>query len=574
MTPSTSSSSTGPSQGQSNQLYTTAGTVYNPSAVIPLQPPARKGRASRWPPPSQVDFALLHKSAPPGPHYTRSPPTTASSLKYYSPLQQNSDRAVKPSAVPNQLNRSISDSSSLSHSASHQLGTVTGLDRDENNSRFRNMSLQHEDKEEDDLAHMSYVNKLGVKALTNLASYPNLHQLKARRALDKARETVKAAENVKPAETSRPMSATSSREGFQRQQEASGVLTSTTELSRDHGDTSGRSSRTDHMAGSTRSSVLSSGPGAPRPLTAGPPGSTRSSVLSSGPGAPRPLTAGPPGQRQYRAATLDSASRAPHSDIQRPSSAIDETHFDINPSVLVNRGGPIPSRTPSRPQTPDQAEQLPVTSDTDLGKPPLFNAFASVHPPDTARRPGRTRDTLPPDQVRQYFRQGFPSDYHYDPESVPPFLPDGADLGLRQGRFLPTPEQMRPKDAELLKTLDERVTDARNKLQDMEPGLSETSQRAIIRMAVIDRALLSSRLGKPDPEFTIDFVNKLPTHEAATPLLKMAFSTLSNYWDNGRLVAGIPTGLKTEDDDIECRNPTIIGSHEQPNSSRGRRRDH
>ncbi|ROW16458.1 hypothetical protein VPNG_02691 [Cytospora leucostoma] len=519
MTPSNSSSSTGPSQGQPTQLYTTAGTVYNPGAVVPLQPPTRKGRTSRWPPPSQGELALLNKSAPSGYSYRRSPPTTASSLKHYSPLQQNSARAIDPSTVANPLNRSTSDSSSsVSITASNPRANITGLDK--SNGQSRNMGLQYEDKEEDELSSLS---NLGVKGLTSLASYPNAHQQMAQRALDKARETVKAAES------SRPMSPTS-RQDYQRPQEGTSALQSSTTPSQDYGDYHGRFPKTGHVVGSTRSSVL-----------------------SSGPGAPRPLTAGPPGQRQYRAATLEGASRAFQSDTKQASSTIDETHFDINPATLISLGRTTTSKMSSRPQTPFQTEQLPTKSSSILGRQPLHDAFAPVQRPDLSRRPGRTRDTLPVEPLRQYFPDGFPSDYHYEPNPAIVLLPQGAGLTFQEGRYLPTLEEVTLRDArsraafyspcgEIVKTFDERITDARNKLLGMELGVDVQDEHV---SAPVNKIYSLPQFGKPNYEFTTEFANELPTHEAATPLISMAFSTLLNYWDNGRLMPEtIPTGFE------------------------------
>lgn len=546
MTPSTSSSSTGPSQGQPAQLYyTTAGTVYDPRTAVPLQPPARKGRASRWPPPGQADFALFNKSVPPGHPYRRSPPTTASSLKHYSPLQQNCDRAIEPSTAPNNLNSSLSDSPPYVSFASNPLGNMTG--RGENTGQLGSMGLQYEDKEDEELART--VSNLGVKALTSLASYPNLHQQMAQRALDKAREAVKAAE------TSSAMSPNLQQRNFQRQQEGAVVVPLAMNPSREYGNAYGRNPRTGHAVGSTRSSVL-----------------------SSGPGAPRPLTAGPPGQRQYKASTLEAPLRTLQGNVQRPSSTIDEAHFDINPSALVNLGRETPARLPSCPQTPYLKQQVPGSDHLDLGKPPLYDAFESVRPPEPARRSNRTRDTLPVGPLRGYFPRGFPSDYRFDPDSVGPFLPNGADLQLREGRFLPTPEMMRLRDArakavfyasagELLKTIDERVTYADNKLQDMELSGDEARERAAAR-ATTKPVFDLSRIDKPNPEFTSDFVNELPTHEAATPLISLAFATLLNYWDNGRLMS-IPTGFeKMEDYNLGDQNEGMHGAIGQPNASR------
>ncbi|KAK7743818.1 hypothetical protein SLS53_003837 [Cytospora paraplurivora] len=422
------------------------------------------------------------------------------------------------------MDRSTSDSSSsVSFTATDTRANITGLDKSDGQSR--NMGLQYEDKEEDELASLS---NLGVKGLTSLASYPNAHQQMAQRALDKARETVKAAES------SRSMSPTSSRQDYQRQQEGTSALQSSSLPSQDYGDYHGRFPRTGHVVGSTRSSVL-----------------------SSGPGAPRPLTAGPPGQRQYRAATLEGASRALQSDTKQPSSMVDETHFDINPSALVSLGRTTTSKMSSRPQTPFQAEQLLTKPSSILGKQPLHDAFAPVQPPDLSRRPGRTKDTLPVEPLRQYFPDGFPSDYHYETNQAIVLLPQGADLELQEGRYLPTLEEVTLRDArsraafyspcgELVKTFDERVSDARNKLLDLELGIDVLDEHVA---APVNTIYALPQFGKPNYEFTTEFANELPTHEAATPLINLAFSTLLNYWDNGRLMPEtIPTGFEKIED--------------------------
>lgn len=524
MTPSNSSSSTGPSQGQPTQLYTTAGTVYDPGAVAPLQPPTRKGRAARWPPPSLGECALFNKSVPPGFSYRRSPPTTASSLKHYSPLQQNSARALDPSTVAKPLSRSTSDSSSsVSCTASDPRVNTTGLDK--SNDKSRNMGLQYEDKKHD----LASLGKLGAKGLSSLASYPNAHQNLARRALNKARETVKTAESC------RSVSPTSSRQDYQRHKERTSALKLSNISSQDHGDYHGQFPKIGHVVGSTKSSML-----------------------SSGPGAPRPLTAGPPGQRQYRAGTLNKgASRALQSDTKQSSPTIDETHFDINPSKLVSLGKTTTLKMPSQPQTPSQAEQLPTKPSSIPGRQPLHDAFGPVQPPDLSRRPGRTKDTLPVEPLRQYFPDGFPSDYHYKPNPGVVLSPEGADLELQGGRYLPTLEEVTLRDArsriafyspygELLKTFDERVEEARNKLLDMRLGIDVQDEHVA---SPVNNIYALPQFGKPNYEFTTKFANELPTHEAATPLISMAFATLLNYWDNGRLMPkNIPTGFEKIED--------------------------
>ncbi|PSS03246.1 hypothetical protein BD289DRAFT_421618 [Coniella lustricola] len=97
---SSGSRSTVPSQeSQPRQpTYTTVGSVAKPQSNTPLQPPVRRGRALRWPPAVADDLAAFNQSLlanlPRG--RPRSPATTASTLQHYTPLQQNSDRAIDP----------------------------------------------------------------------------------------------------------------------------------------------------------------------------------------------------------------------------------------------------------------------------------------------------------------------------------------------------------------------------------------------------------------------------------------------------------------------------------------------
>src|SRR5690625_3388660 len=48
---------------QQQPTYTTAGTIYNPNSSQPLQPPARRGRATKWNVGSnQTDLCLFPKA--------------------------------------------------------------------------------------------------------------------------------------------------------------------------------------------------------------------------------------------------------------------------------------------------------------------------------------------------------------------------------------------------------------------------------------------------------------------------------------------------------------------------------
>lgn len=522
---STSSTTTIPPKGKPTQqtVYTTAGTVYNPTAT-PLQPPSRRGRASRWAPPSQAELALFNKSVlasfPHKPY--RSPPTTASSLKHYTPLQQNSDRAIEPLMGPSVPGRTLSESSStLSLNSAPSQGNTNSLNSLNNNGRFfDDMRLPGDEKDEEELTRMSV---LPVRTITNLASYPNPSQKLAQKALDRARETIKAA-----AETSRSLTPNVSQEDAQRR-EGPGVRSTPANLDRDGPTVSGWISKHDHLNNATRSSVL-----------------------SSGPGAPQPLTAGPPGQRQYKPSTLEATFRALQSGAQKPSSsATDEEQLDINTS-LMSMGKSAKATVASRPQSPHQANLL-CRDYFEICKPVVKSTTSMVLRHDSNQPRRRTYDTLTAEAVRGYFPDGFP------PDLGPPTVPLLCNSsGRPEGRFLPTPEEIRLRDArskiafysatgDLAKTLDVRIAEAQGKLRDLELGINDARERTAARNAEIDAVLNSSRLGEPRHDFDMRSVNELPTHKAATPLVNMAFSTLLNYWANGRLME-IPTGFgKMED---------------------------
>jgi hypothetical protein len=519
---STSSTTTIPPKGKAAQqtVYTTAGTVYNPTAP-PLQPPSRKGRASRWTPPSQAELALLNKSVLASFSYKpyRSPPTTASSLKHYTPLQQNSDRAVEPLVGPSASGRTLSESSSsLSLNSAPSQGKANSFIT---NGRFLDeMRLTDDDKDEEELVRM---NNLPVRTITNLASYPNPSQKLAQKALDRARETFKSAAETDPSSTPN-----FSRQGPQRL-EGSGLRSASASLDRDFPATSGWISKHD-------------------PLSNG----TRSGVLSSGPGAPQPLTAGPPGQRQYKPSTLEATFRALQSGTQKVSSfTIGESLLDNDPSLMSM--GKLESVTAlSRPQSPGQAP-ISVNDCFEVGMPAHNPITNMVLRHDSAQSRRRTYDTLSAEAVRGYFPDGFPPDI--GPPTVP-LLSNSA--GRPEGRFLPTPEELRLRDArskiafysasqDMTKTLDMRIAEAQGRLRDLELGINTTRERSAARNAEIDALLnfptLGQPIGQPRNDIQVEVANAMPTHELATPLINMAFSTLLNYCDDGRLME-IPTGFE------------------------------
>lgn len=365
------------------------------------------------------------------------------------------------------------------------------------------------DDEDEELARMS---NYSVKTLTSLAQIPNPHQKMAQRALDKARESFKAS-----ADLSRPITPILARQGL----DGAGVLPPAFSLFRDGTDYNrGRMARYNHISSSTRSSVL-----------------------SSGPGAPQPLTAGPPGQRQYKASTLEGTFRALQASSQKTiPSDVDEAHFDINPSSLVSFGtqslGKLP---PTYPPTPEQKNR-PLSNDNGLGpsKSPARSSMAPIHRSTSSRSEVRYHDTETLDHLKQYYPLGVPPGYN-------PEMPTeiANDVRTLQVPFLPvTSEEQERADIrhrmtfyagtrDVFKNFDERYGEFRTRVRDHHLGLSDSSQRAASLQTEIEAAFNSTQLGKPY-EISVESVSQLSTHEAAEPLLGMAFSTLARYWNDDR----------------------------------------
>lgn len=171
--------------------YTTVGSVYNPKGTTPLQPPTRRPRTRRYPQPvrspsggtfmnfpDELLSALpIEDQAPP------SPPSTASILRQYSPLQQNYDRASTP--VAERENTAFTEfDMSMPSVRSGNLPSPTDFES--------NDSVAAED---------TLTSRITVKGLTNLASYPNPMQKAAQNTLARAR-----AANVGPNRPGTPSS--------------------------------------------------------------------------------------------------------------------------------------------------------------------------------------------------------------------------------------------------------------------------------------------------------------------------------------------------------------------------------
>lgn len=437
---------------------------------------------------------------------------------------------------------------------------------DDNNHQNGDSFLQNEENKEDQ--GLNQFNNYSVKTLTNLASYPNPNQKMAQRCLDRAREAFKAA-----AENPRPVSTDSTRPGLNG---ASASFSSY--LSRD-----GRES-SEYYSRVPRNAHMNS--------------STRSSVLSNGPGAPQPLTAGPPGQRHYKASTLEGPLRVLHESAQKPCSMeIVEPSFGTNPpnpSVLYHLGRPSSTKMPEalriaktedkpprqleEPVSPDLEEQIvfgtahsaSVTVYRDL-----TNHGAAVQPFRNDVSKSGMRETKAQDELGCYYRDSpgcLP--YDYDPVTFVSVPYDNSDLQPPPGRvLLSSLEAQSKRDAELARHRERfyagdarvfrpwecRFDEICEKARDWELGLVD--ERGPLTLSQIEAAVDPTQLGKPRNISVGLLINQLQPHDAARPLLPMLYSTLANLKHNFHSLTEVqkPGG----DDSSVCPRPGYIGQERE-----------
>ncbi|GKT62378.1 coatomer subunit [Colletotrichum tofieldiae] len=314
------------------QTYTTAGTIYNPSNSQPLQPPVRRGRTLKWPPVGTAasELSLFPKSVLAGlPLKSQNHIATPTSplphqIPKYSPLQQNYDRAVSPVTDHNRESPNDSDISSLNSSRipsytmnGNQVSPVDGVMPA--SSVNKHVDAESSDDEDDESTSENPLKNFTVKGLQNLASYPNPNQKRAQKTLLRAR----------PGATPAPSTGNLSRTATP----SYGVQAfDVSDLAKNGSNSPGlfHSAKTDPNAilklqvdqrpvGELNASWRANSATPPPPPGLFPahniqrslPHSAYKSTLATGPGAPRPLTAGPPGQRQRqrqcRTSTFDSA---------------------------------------------------------------------------------------------------------------------------------------------------------------------------------------------------------------------------------------------------------------------------
>ncbi|KAK4125055.1 hypothetical protein N657DRAFT_351041 [Parathielavia appendiculata] len=457
--------------------YTTAGTIYNPKAASSLQPPTRRPRARRYPQPIQApsggpfmpfpDALLsalpLEDQAPP------SPPTTASVLQQYAPLQQNYDRAVSPT-TEGDIALLAEYEMSMPSIRSGNLPSPTGYEGNSSTS-----------------AEETLTSRITVKGLTNLASYPNPMQKAAQNTLARARSA-----NL---DLSRPDTPSS-------------LPSTTPDLPRD---------RLFNTYGGT---TFAAGP--PQPLKAGPPGQRpfKPTTLEAASRAVRIDDQIPPtaGRYQYRSPVgLPSSLDMNISAILGEDDGIGESGRPVQLSLDERQYGPV-SRNPPGP-----------TGFGSTSTPGQFDM--PTEPMDGTKR--KVQDTLPPGRLQQYFPGGFPSNYDGRHKPITEdwhTRQPAADDELMHETFSDRTTQINRNfyagTEGLVRNMEQIVRDHNYRRLENKVGVIG-GERERLRGSHTERQGADGKM--QPPVLSVEEVNNMDDADAMRPLLNMAFATLLRY---------------------------------------------
>lgn len=482
-------------------VYTTVGSIYNPSKSSAIQAPTRRPRPRRYPTAFPVPAGAEAYSDTPGntllaalslkeSNYNLAPAPRPRTPQY-SPLQQNLDRAASPRFITERVSAgfpetgmSVPSIRSGNLPPPSPLGfNIDTIDRQSGAAFGDTDSVASEET----LAS----SRIGVKGLANLASYPNPMQKAAQNKLARARIA-----NI----------------GLQN---ASTSLHAALEYG--NGGTSG-----------------------------------------SGTGAPRPLTAGPPGQRHFRPATFDSASRTAKvedTDIAQRVSTLD--HIDVlealstlraeapssKPHPTINNRFPVndytgsaATRDNSRPNhhMAYGTREAVLTPHPVVAQPPVPVAAKSDNEPRTwpARdvRPWVARDTLPVSDIAKYYPRGLSKDYTAASEQSQQSKGDASDPKLELSRrFYAGTEGLVRNTNRVVREHDARCRKNRIGV------IGEGRERSRHQTDGSDRV---------QPEFIdVQDANEMEDCLHAVPLLNMMLETILRYQEGTRPSDSTSPGL-------------------------------
>ncbi|KAI8962629.1 hypothetical protein F5Y11DRAFT_365692 [Daldinia sp. FL1419] len=538
-----------PDQSSSSQRqYTTVGSVWHPQST-PLQPPARRGRALR----SSVANPML-EPYPEDPFNTFGAAHPYSHSHYYSPLQQNFDRAVSPIQSTRLLSPdhfmhpdhpthfdNIPSSGSPGpkritefggqYSATPPIGmpqqispaiprlpmpgntvATPGIHGQVNN-HYDNEgnNHEHEDVEEEEDINMT-LNNMSTKTLTNLASYPNPMREAAQRVLTRARQVPSAPHHQVSDSISHQNSGLNFPPGLGPRTIRSDPVGAESLFQSDKFD----SRNPDQLLGHPHPGVTTA---AARGRDSYP------AVLPKGLGAPQPLTAGPPGQRHFQPSAFNGAPNALQKGFEKPREfdnfADDLTHHQPLSSFQPQRHA---QSTPRQPTPSYKSEALSI------------RPVAPVMNKDTNSNI-KMVDTLTYEEAKRFFPKGLPPDFNFDTKPVDDnwaekCMKEEEEKG-KGGRQKLLWQQTAEFQANHKSRLDHDFYNGNYMIyKNLRTAVHEKNNRDVVR-TIGSESQEPRELPKPrlETEFdgrfiSVENANAIPTHEHAEPLLSVLYQSL------------------------------------------------
>ncbi|KAK3900860.1 hypothetical protein C8A05DRAFT_16877 [Staphylotrichum tortipilum] len=456
--------------------YTTVGSIYNPKTAPPLQPPTRRPRTRRYPQPIRptADGVFL-----PFPESLLS----ALPLKDDAPPSPPDTASILRQYCPLQQNDDravgpVAEPPDLPYSEYAMIvpngPAPPGL--------LPPAAFDVNDASDSVASEDALRSRITVKGITSLASYPNPVQKAAQNTLARARAA--------DLNLSRPESPSS-------------LPSATSELFKDRG------------VGAYNTTAVT--------------------------GPPRPLMAGPPGQRSFKPVTLDLSSRILRSEDQAPLSAgLHQSRppigfassFDMGPRTPFDDDNGLANLRGSTPLPGEERHGGPLSPDIGRLSTPAHFDGASAPPAVTTRK---VYDTLPPDQIKHYYPNGFPS--NYDGKYTP--IPEDwhtrypiAETQFGHERFAEREVKM---NETFYSGLQGWAWNTEQVVRDRLPHSSENNVGVIGGERERLRGSHMDRLGGDGKvqQLSSEEVDAMDEADAAEPLVRMALARLMNYKEDG-----------------------------------------
>ncbi|KAI1779010.1 hypothetical protein F4818DRAFT_437812 [Hypoxylon cercidicola] len=542
--------------------YTTVGSVWQQQSV-PMQPPERRGRTLRsfMSQPYDENLSTFTDNVPSFPHvssnqyfseyYPHHHPNQQLHQQHYvakySPLQQNFDRAVSPRQLPplqgphdNQIESPDQQINTLEeyHYAKFAnmsgqqkrvapvipvtpLRPIPGNKKGDSNKRddIKNLNAAAaEGTEEDDVddehddEDMNYaLSHMPTKTLVNLASYKNPMQKAAQRILTKARQVPPTAGSQAYPQVAAPKPPP----GFSGPFGPPGM------------GPPGMGSKNNLSDSEHSFSEQAYKPFGPSPaMSAARDSSPYPAILARGPGAPQPLTAGPPGQRQFRPAAIENPWLK---NVDKPHEA--NPWEDFSP-----RYQSFPSAQAQQQRAMHGASQQSNAPHKQEGLPPVNRWGATTVPWGmNMGRPSKEKmsDTLTEAQARKFYPRGLPADFNYDTEPIADDwqarrLQEVGEVGKKPMNTVLL-QQTPGWQAEHKAKLHRDFYGGNNMInKDLNTAIYEQNSRTMIRAIGSEMKESKKAEGRVDNrKLTVEQADDIPVHRHAEPLLSMVYQTLA-----------------------------------------------